>query len=98
MDSTFILYTLLYLNIISFILGYLVSHIKNIIVINNSQTNFKKKLVTSTQSSNIEIEEKKYVVNIDTSNMEKKYESLGEVKQTNDNIGNSINKLKNLKG
>jgi hypothetical protein len=29
--------------------------------------------------------------------MEKKYESLGEIKKSEENISNSINKLKNMK-
>lgn len=98
MDFSILLHILLYLNIISFILGYLLS---NMTGNNTSQYKFVNTRKNRTEDkliSNIEIKDDKYVVSIDTSNMEKKYESLGEVKKTEDNISNSVSKLKNLKG
>lgn len=44
------------------------------------------------------IDSSKFVVNIKTDGMEKKYQSLGETKTSNENISNSISKLKNMKG
>jgi hypothetical protein len=49
------------------------------------------------QNSNITIDDKKFVVDINTSNLEKKYDNLGEVVESKENISSSINKLKNLK-
>jgi len=46
----------------------------------------------------VDIDETKVVVAIKTDNMEKKYENLGDVKKSEENITGSINKLKNLKG
>ena len=47
--------------------------------------------------SAISIDDKKYVVAIDTKGIEKKYDTLGETKQSEENILNSVNKLKNIK-
>lgn len=45
----------------------------------------------------IKIDEKKFVVDIKTAGMEKKYDSLGKLTKTNEDISNSVNKLKNLR-
>lgn len=45
----------------------------------------------------IKIDETKFVTEIDTGSMEKKFDSLGDVKTSTDNVSESINKLKNLK-
>jgi hypothetical protein len=45
----------------------------------------------------IEIDEKKIVIDIKTAGMEKKYESLGKLTKTDEDISNSVNKLKNLR-
>jgi hypothetical protein len=49
------------------------------------------------KKTKIIIDDAKFVTEIRTDNMEKKYESLGEVKQSTEDISNSINKLKNMK-
>lgn len=46
----------------------------------------------------IQIDETKHVSDIKTSDLEKKYSSLGDTQLSNDNISSSINKLKNMKG
>lgn len=67
-------------------------------VTNNSpQSFFSKHKDTAVVSNNLSIDDKKFVVDIKTDGLEKKYNSLGEVKQTQENISNSVNKLKNLK-
>lgn len=98
MDFSILLHILLYLNIISFILGYILSSIKNNNNIAYKIGDIRKNKANEKIVSNIEIQDDKYVVSIDTSNMEKKYESLGEVKKSEENISSSVNKLKNLKG
>lgn len=50
------------------------------------------------KSTNIDIDERKVVVAIKTDGLEKKYDSLGDVKQSSDSISSSIDKLKNMKG
>lgn len=98
MDFSILLHILLYLNIVSFILGYILSSIKNNNNIAYKIGDIRKNKANEKIVSNIEIQDDKYVVSIDTSNMEKKYESLGEVKKSEENISSSVNKLKNLKG
>lgn len=60
---------------------------------NRSQNNSVNK-----NNTKIEIDDKKVVLNIDTKNLEKKYEDLGDTIVSETNIGDSVNKLKNLKG
>lgn len=43
------------------------------------------------------IDDKKIVLNIKTDGMEKKYENLGEIKQSSEKISSSVDKLKNIK-
>lgn len=97
MHINIILYILLILNILSFLLGYLYGGIINKEKLSGFIKNNQKE-INKTIKSNIAIDDKKVVVNIDTKGLEKKYEELGDKKTTNENISNSINKLKNLKG
>jgi hypothetical protein len=101
-DTMHILLIILILfNIVFFFLGYFVGRL------HSSQTNLGSQPVSFFDKQNsknektinkVTIDETKYVTDIKTSGMEKKYESLGEVKTTNENIESSINKLKNIKG
>lgn len=82
------------------LLGYIVGKITHSPV-NNVQSFFKKNSSVESNSMgryNIAIDEKKVVTNINTDGLEKKYESLGERKNSSENISDSINKLKTLKG
>lgn len=95
-----IIHALLLLNIISFLLGYLFGYLKNINNFTNHSNSFIKKNNTNNKTinaTNIEIDDKKVVVNIDTKGLEKKYDELGDKIISETNISNSINKLKNLK-
>lgn len=88
---------LLILNIFSFILGFCVGKITNnqsMYAIQKPKSFFDKNQTTNIES--ISIDDKKYVVPI-TSNFEKKYEGLGETKDSQENISSSVNKLKTLK-
>lgn len=58
----------------------------------------KEKEDSQEKSGAPSIDSSKFVVNIKTDGMEKKYNSLGETKVSNENISNSISKLKNMKG
>jgi hypothetical protein len=49
------------------------------------------------QKSLIKIDDTKFVTEIDTGSMEKKFDSLGETVVSEDSLDQSINKLKNLK-
>lgn len=98
--SQLIVVIFLTLNIFSFILGYFLGKLSKI---NLSQSNDivptkdrnidnKKEII-----SKINIDETKIVTKIDTNNLEKKYDTLGNTILTNSDIGSSINKLKKMK-
>lgn len=98
MDNNILIYILLYLNILSLGIGYIVGKLlyNSSLITNNNK--IKRNQDRSTpQSNNIEIDDKKIVIDIDTSGLEKKYQSLGQVTQTETNISESVNKLKNMK-
>jgi cytochrome c biogenesis protein ResB len=67
--------------------------------INNGQYNtMSNKTQGSTNNkSNISIDSKTFVTDIKTEGMEKKYDSLGDIERSEENISSSINKLKNIK-
>lgn len=100
-DTIYILLIILILlNIVFFFLGYFIGRL------NHSQTTVESQSVSffnKSKSDNdkmikkITIDESKYVTDIKTSGMEKKYENLGETKISDENIESSINKLKNIK-
>lgn len=80
---------------IFFLLGYILAKIGQ----NNGVSNIMSKTIsTNSSSAKIDIDDKKYVVNINTDNLEKKYETLGETKKSYEKIDSAINKLKNMKG
>jgi hypothetical protein len=62
-----------------------------------SPRNKKHNAITPSITS-IQINEEKFVTDIKTDNLEKKFESLGDTQKTEDNISSAINKLKNMKG
>lgn len=99
---TIILFTLTLLSLGAslFFIGYFYAH-KSLhgvsYVKENRPTSFFKKEEKNSTSSAVAIDDRKFVIDIKTDNLEKKYDQLGEVKQSNENISNSINKLKNMK-
>lgn len=96
--SIIILQILVILNIISFILGYYISkitHNQGVYNIEKPKSFFSKE---EKASKTISIDSTKYVADIRTDGMEKKYETLGETKQSKENISSAIDKLKNMKG
>jgi hypothetical protein len=95
-----LLIILVLLNIVFFFLGYLIGRLKNSQTIIESQpvSFFNKNKSDNDKTINkVTIDESKYVTDIKTSDMEKKYENLGETKISNEDIESSINKLKNIK-
>lgn len=91
---------LILLNIIFFSLGYVIGRLKSSQAIIESQPiSFFNKVKSNndTDIARVTIDESKYVTDIKTSGMEKKYDKLGDTKVSTDNIESSINKLKNLK-
>jgi hypothetical protein len=48
--------------------------------------------------NNIEIDDKKIVMGVETVNMESKHDGLGKTTESKDNTQSAINKLKSMKG
>jgi hypothetical protein len=78
-----------------YFLGRFTSH--NGVYNDKPKSFFKQQDSKKQEISDISIDNKKFVVDIKTEGLEKKYDSLGDVKTTEENISNSVNKLKNLK-
>lgn len=90
------------LNIISCGIGYIIGRLHT----SNSQTIFgaqsviknNKNHTNNEQPQNkIIIDDRKFVTDINTDGIEKKYQEFGKVQQTDENISLSVNKLQNLK-
>ena len=97
-NDAIIISVLIIVNFICGIIGYFIGVFASKGVYNSPQSFFKQQNRNTEQlSNNLSIDDKKFVVDIKTDGMERKYESLGEVKKTEENITNSVNKLKNLK-
>jgi hypothetical protein len=92
--------TLLSIGACFFLIGYLLGK-RSVEGVSNSVNRPTSFFDSGKQSENkvakIKIDDAKYVTEIKTDGMEKKYDQLGDVKQSAENITNSINKLKNLK-
>jgi hypothetical protein len=107
MVDYFVLYTsdllvivLLCLNVVFFVLGYIVGKIQIPIehVNYNPNTKSYNHNKTINNRSKIDIDTTKIVTKINTENLEKKYSDLGDIQTKADNIESSINKLKHMKG
>ena len=97
-NDAIIISILIIVNFICGIIGYFIGVFTNKGVYNNPQSFFKQqKNKNESVTSNLSIDDKKLVVDIKTDGMERKYESFGDIKKTEENISNSVNKLKNLK-
>ena len=75
------------------IIGYLIA--SSGVYVNNKASKFSNS--QANKMAKINIDDTKFVVDIKIDELEKKYEQLGDIKQSNDNINGSINKLKNMK-
>lgn len=94
-----ILLVLIYISIclLFFINGYLLGQNRSYDGVSNTRTP-SKKTENNKPNNNISIDDTKYVVDIKTTGLEKKYDKIGETKESSENITDSINKLKQLKG
>jgi len=98
-----ILSLIISLNIGFLLIGYLFGKITNIqkgsYVSDRPKSFFEnqKQKLEDDKSNSISIDDKKVVLEIKTDNLQKKYDSLGDVTTSSENISESINKLKNLK-
>ena len=64
---------------------------------NTKPVGFFNTVNTAKPNKAITINDAKFVVDIKTDGLEKKYDNLGEVKNSDENIQSSVNKLKNMK-
>lgn len=98
-NSEIIILVLIAFNINSLIIGYLFGRYSssNGVSYNKPQSFFKQNQQDKPATNHLSIDDKKVVVDIKTDDLEKKYDSLGDVKQSKENISNSINKLKSMK-
>lgn len=98
-DNNIIFGILILLNVIFFILGYIVgknnSQNSYGALVNKPESFFTKNQVQNNNS--IKIDDTKYVTNINTKGLEKKYDKLGETTLSQNDTITSVNKLKNLK-
>jgi hypothetical protein len=90
---------LIILNIFSFSIGLILGKIWSNSSVYQSVDKPKSFLQKTNEVSKdkVSIDDKKVVLNIKTDGMEKKYENLGEVKQSSENISSSVDKLKQMK-
>lgn len=86
--------------IIIFLLGLLVGRLLsfNGVYKNEPITKTLSSIVNKNTGQPISIDTSKFVVDIKTDGLEKKYEQLGDVKESQETISSSVNKLKNMKG
>lgn len=95
----FFLITLLAIGVCFFLIGYFVGKRSGNGVYNSTinRPNSFFDNPREEKKTKVVINDTKFVTEIKTDGMEKKYENLGEIKQSTENITDSINKLKNLK-
>jgi len=96
-DDVFLSVIIVILNTNSFLIGYLLARTRNNGVISSNTQSFFTRNQDKKLQNNLSIDDKKFVTDIKTDGLERKYNTLGDIKQTEDNISDSVNKLKNLK-
>jgi F420-0:gamma-glutamyl ligase-like protein len=98
MNNIILIFVFVIVTINSFLIGYIVGRFSGNGVYNNPQSFFdKNKQKSSIEKNTLSIDDKKFVTDIKTDDLERKYSSLGDIKTTEDTIDSSVNKLKNLK-
>jgi hypothetical protein len=99
LSDAIIISLLVFINLNSLLIGYILGQRTGGGVYQLDQSQYKKNNQTiNKKQESISIDDKKFVVDINTNDLEKKYTKLGDSVQTTDNISGSVNKLKNLKG
>lgn len=101
LEHHFILFSIIFL-IIGYLLGRILKYdgtriLDETITHNESFFKQQKNKTKSIKHPIIDIDSSTHVVKINTDNLEKKYEEIGNKQTKNENISGSINKLKNLK-
>jgi len=101
LDNIYILPVVIVVIIIyAFLIGYLIGK-KTPHVLDNMKNNSfvfsKQKISDQPQVDAPKIDSTKFVTKIATDNLEKKYNELGDIQTTSENISESVNKLKKKK-
>jgi hypothetical protein len=103
MSNNIYLYLLVITNIICFLLGYLLSNkpktdntYYDLFPLNKTQRKQAEQNRIIEKVKSIDIDDRKVIIDTDTSALEKKFEILGEDKQVNESIESSINKLSQI--
>lgn len=92
------IYYIAIINVIIFFIGYLLGRYRSGSISTVTESKPKSFLnQTKQNATKVDIDETKVIPRIDTGSLSKKYDNLGETKMSDTNIGDSINKLKNLK-
>lgn len=89
---------LLCLNVVFFVLGWILGKISSQPFFGTRYDSAGTRIESHKRPSKIAIDETKYVTEIKTDDLIIKYDSLAETKVSSENISNSVNKLKNMKG
>lgn len=95
MLDTNIIFIVLIIN--AFGIGYLIGKSINHYVSSNDKPSSFFQQNNSKRKETILIDDKKFVTDIKTQDLEKKYDSLGDITQTSENVTDAVHKLKNLK-
>ncbi len=103
-DNGLILVFIIILFIISYVIVFTLGFIIGLFWLNRGVSNDRslftksnKCVTTNSGQNSISIDNTKFVTDIKTEGMEKKYSDIAETKTSEDNISNSIAKLKNMK-
>lgn len=99
-DDIKILSIIICLNLNSILIGYILGRLtfsQKQSSLQDKPKSFFNNEKQTTVTEQVLIDDKKVVLEIKTDNLEKKYNSLGDIKTSNENISESVNKLKNLK-
>lgn len=88
---------LIVLNVFSFLFGLILGRSSINSSVYYSDQKPRSFFTENNGKNKILIDDKKVVLNIKTDDIEKKYDSLGEVKNSSENITSSVDKLKQMK-
>lgn len=97
-QNSLILIILLILCLFGTLIGYILGRITSDKGVSNTRPKSFFDQEKDRAQEKISIDGTKYVIDIKTSGLEKKYTSLGDKKESEETIESSINKLKNMKG
>jgi phosphate/sulfate permease len=97
-QTSLIIIVLVILCVFGILIGYILGRISTEKGVSNTKPKSFFDKEHEKKEDKISIDDTKYVIDIKTTGLEKKYSSLGDKKESDENIESSINKLKNMKG